>query len=186
MRDYCIIVCFDSPSAVLKARANALHPKPLNQPSEDFKDLPHVKKAAKILRVSGFDCVDHEADDLISTLAVQLDPFPVFIMSTDRDFYQLVDDRVKILKGARLGQPDMVTAEDIRNRYSVTYLAGLFQEGCGHPGSMRTESCYYGGGIGSERRTIARPSLRRRPGFRVFRPQRKWLACWVCGTLEGG
>ena len=114
------MVCFDSPSAVQKARAKVSTSQVLHQPPEDFKDLPLVKQAAERLQVSWFECVDHEADDLISTLAIQLRSSLVFIMSTDRDFYQLVDDRVKILRGAKLGKPDLVGTEDIRSRYSVT------------------------------------------------------------------
>ena len=111
-----------------KARAKVSTSQVLHQPPEDFKDLPLVKQAAERLQVSWFECVDHEADDLISTLisimGKQLRSSPVFIMSTDRDFYQLVDDRVKILRGARLGKPDVVGTEDIRNRYSVSRNSG--------------------------------------------------------------
>lgn len=120
VRDYSTIICFDSPDAVRKARVIVSPPRAPDQPFEDFRDLPLVKKAADALQVSWFDCADHEADDLISALAIRLHPSPVFIMSTDRDFYQLVDDRVKILRGARLGQPDMVGPDDIRARYSVS------------------------------------------------------------------
>ena len=119
VHDYCTIVCFDTPSSVQKARTKVLLPTALDQPTSDFRDLPLVKKAAEILQVSWFECVDHEADDLVSTLSRKLRPSPVFIISTDRDFYQLVDDRVRILRGAKLGEPDIIGPEDIRNRYSV-------------------------------------------------------------------
>ncbi len=115
VHSYCVMLCFDSPSAVQKARAKVSTSQVLHQPPEDFKDLSLVKQAAERLQVSWFECVDHEADDLISTLAIQLRSSPVFIMSTDRDFYQLVDDRVKILRGAKLGKPDLVGTEDIRS-----------------------------------------------------------------------
>ena len=120
VEEYGIVVCSDSPDAVRKAWARASISSAPDQPLEDFRDLHLVKKAAEALQVSWFECADHEADDLISTLAVRLHPSPVFIISTDRDFYQLVDDRVKILKGARLGRPDIVGRDDIRARYSVS------------------------------------------------------------------
>jgi DNA polymerase-1 len=64
---------------------------------------PHVLEgiaqfiqAAEALPVRILRGQNTEADDLVAALTIQVHPMPVRIASTDRDFLQLIDDRVSV------------------------------------------------------------------------------------------
>ena len=64
---------------------------------------------------------DYEADDVIATLSVR-EPGPTFIVTGDRDLFQLVDDKRKvkvayIAKG--ISQHELVDLKWIKNRYEI-------------------------------------------------------------------
>lgn len=59
--------------------------------------LPDVKRGLEICGLAWVEREDAEADDVIATLAATLAPQRAIIMSRDRDFYQLVTDRVLVL-----------------------------------------------------------------------------------------
>ena len=64
---------------------------------------------------------DYEADDVIATLSVR-EPGPTFIVTGDRDLFQLVDDKRKvkvayIAKG--ISQHELVDLKWIKNRYKI-------------------------------------------------------------------
>ena len=64
---------------------------------------------------------DYEADDVIATLSVR-EPGPTFIVTGDRDLFQLVDDKRKvkvayIAKG--ISQHELVVLKWIKNRYEI-------------------------------------------------------------------
>ncbi|MFG2913120.1 5'-3' exonuclease H3TH domain-containing protein [Kitasatospora sp. NPDC048298] len=63
---------------------------------------------------------DAEADDVIATLAtLAAASRPVLIMSRDMDFYQLLDDRVRILNRSRKSSQRIITADKVLARYGV-------------------------------------------------------------------
>ncbi|MFD5434736.1 5'-3' exonuclease H3TH domain-containing protein [Kitasatospora sp. NPDC127067] len=62
-----------------------------------------------------------EADDVIATLASQASATrPVVIMSRDMDFYQLLDNRVRILNRSRMSSQRIITADEVVTRFGVT------------------------------------------------------------------
>ncbi|MFE4512711.1 5'-3' exonuclease H3TH domain-containing protein [Kitasatospora sp. NPDC056783] len=62
-----------------------------------------------------------EADDVIATLATRAAASrPVLVMSRDMDFYQLLDDRVRILNRSRKSSQRIITADEVHTRYGVT------------------------------------------------------------------
>ncbi|MEU6974064.1 5'-3' exonuclease H3TH domain-containing protein [Kitasatospora aureofaciens] len=62
-----------------------------------------------------------EADDVIATLATRAATTrPVLVMSRDMDFYQLLDDRVRILNRSRKSSQRIITADEVLARYGVT------------------------------------------------------------------
>jgi DNA polymerase-1 len=115
-----VIVVFDGENGSAARRAAEPGYKstcPQGTP-EPVKALPDVKRALDACQFTWVEIWDAEADDVIATLAAQA-PGQVIIMSGDKDFYQLVSDRVRILNtacraGQRLTGPAEVTA-----RYGV-------------------------------------------------------------------
>lgn len=75
--------------------------------------------AAVGLAVVGAD--DHEADDVIGTLATRAG-MPVEVVTGDRDLFQLVDDEagVRVLYTARgVGKHEQVTSSVLREKYGI-------------------------------------------------------------------
>ena len=69
--------------------------------------VPYIQKLLGALRIPALGVPGYEADDVIGTLAHQAEKagFEVFMMTPDKDFGQLVTDRVKMYKPARGGEP---------------------------------------------------------------------------------
>ncbi|MFF2548150.1 hypothetical protein ACFVUY_37110 [Kitasatospora sp. NPDC058063] len=62
-----------------------------------------------------------EADDVIATLAARAATSrPVLIMSRDMDFYQLLDDHVRVLNRSRKSSQRIITADEVIARFGVT------------------------------------------------------------------
>ena len=75
------------------------------QPDDIAMAIPWVKRICKAMRIP-VCCVDnYEADDVIGTIAKQAaqEDFEVFMVTPDKDFGQLVDDRIKLYKPGRQG-----------------------------------------------------------------------------------
>lgn len=68
-----------------------------NTSDSPFHHLDNLKRVLEYLSVNYIESDLAEADDIVYTL-VQNYKHPVFIASSDTDFYQCVGDRVKILK----------------------------------------------------------------------------------------
>ena len=75
------------------------------QPEDIGMAIPWIKRICKAMRIP-VCCVDnYEADDVIGTIAKQAEKegFEVFMVTPDKDFGQLVDDRIKLYKPGRQG-----------------------------------------------------------------------------------
>jgi len=65
-----------------------------------WEDLPYMKRMVECLGIPSAATKGFEADDTIGSLAHSLDG-PVLIQSFDKDFYQLVTDRIRVLRPKR-------------------------------------------------------------------------------------
>ncbi len=104
------------------------------QPEEIRIAIPYCKKI-----VTGFDIPilekdGYEADDLIGTIAKKAskEGFQVFMMTPDKDFAQLVDERISLYKPARMGNgvevmgiPEVLAKFDIEHVDQVRDVLGL-------------------------------------------------------------
>jgi DNA polymerase-1 len=68
-------------------------------PPDLAQQLPYVRRALEAFRVPILEAQGFEADDVIGTLAVKAAQagHPVFVVSSDKDMMQLVNDQVKVL-----------------------------------------------------------------------------------------
>jgi len=101
-------------------------------PDSLLTQIPYIKKLVKAM---GFPVVEvdrFEADDAIATLAMKGRDFfdEIYIVSTDKDFLQLVDDRIKVLRtvkgvtGIAIYDRDKVLQEyGITPEQMIDYLA---------------------------------------------------------------
>jgi 5'-3' exonuclease len=83
--------------------------------------VPVIVEALELLGVPVVGAAEHEADDVIGTLATVWTG-PVDVVTGDRDLFQLVDDEasVRILYTARgVGRHEVVDAAWVRTKYGV-------------------------------------------------------------------
>ena len=68
-------------------------------PAELAQQLPYIRRALEAYRIPILELAGYEADDVIGTLARQAaaKSYPVFVVSSDKDMLQLVNDRVLVL-----------------------------------------------------------------------------------------
>ncbi|HEY1264634.1 MAG TPA: DNA polymerase I, partial [Terriglobales bacterium] len=68
-------------------------------PGELAEQLPYIRRALEAYRIPILEYPGYEADDVIGTLAKKavLESHPVYVVSSDKDMLQLVNDRVLVL-----------------------------------------------------------------------------------------
>lgn len=121
------IFCFDG-GVTWRHSYHKQEYKSTREPSEHrstiYKQIPTLKKMLvclgfKVLQVSGL-----EADDLIGILATSLEKKKsiraVFIYSGDRDFFQLLTDKIRVVRAQdRLEKMRIMTPEDLKKEYGI-------------------------------------------------------------------
>jgi 5'-3' exonuclease len=83
--------------------------------------IPMIRELLATLDITVIGAPDHEADDVIGSLATQAS-IPVDVVTGDRDLFQLVDDdqNVRVLYIARgVSRHERVTAAVVREKYDV-------------------------------------------------------------------
>ncbi|GGL23973.1 5'-3' exonuclease [Phycicoccus endophyticus] len=93
-------------------------------PQDLTPQVPVIREALAAVGLARVGAADHEADDVIGTLATRNHGvMPVDIVTGDRDLLQLVDDAhaVRVLYTGKGGvrEPDVVTEAFLRERYGV-------------------------------------------------------------------
>jgi len=116
-------VVFDFPAPNFR---HGLYPqyKANRQPTpEDIKkSMPLIKEIIKGFNIPVIEMQGFEADDLIGTLAKKAESvgFDVFMATSDKDFGQLVSDKVFIYKPKKFGnENEVVGAKEICAKYSI-------------------------------------------------------------------
>lgn len=91
-------------------------------PEELVPQLGRIKTLLHYMGIRQVELHGYEADDIIGTLAKQAagHGVNVFCVTSDKDFYQLVDEHIKILKPSRTG-PDleMVDYPEVFEKFGV-------------------------------------------------------------------
>lgn len=117
-----IHVVFDGENGVAKRRAvnddykanrSAGTPEPITA-------LADVKRGLDICGIPWTELDDEEADDVIATLVTSSTSDRAVIMSGDKDYYQLLNERVHILNTARKAGRRLIGADEVVHRYGVT------------------------------------------------------------------
>ena len=84
--------------------------------------LPHVRRMIEAFRVPVLTCDGYEADDIIGTLVrrAEKEGFESYMVSSDKDFGQLIDANTFLYKPARMGgDVEIVGLPEIRSRWGV-------------------------------------------------------------------
>lgn len=128
-------VAFDTAASTFRDEIFSEYKATRQEMPEDIRyGVPKVKEILKGFNIPILELDGYEADDIIGTLAKQAEKqgFEVFMMTPDKDFGQLVTDRIHLYKPAYMGNavdimgPKEVCAKwDIQNVSQVIDILGL-------------------------------------------------------------
>jgi DNA polymerase-1 len=94
-----------------------------NRPQETplpVRNLPDVKRGLDAIGLPWTEIGEHEADDVIASAARHAPGQHCYIFSRDRDFYQLLSNRVQILNTSRPAGQRIITPEEVSRRFHVS------------------------------------------------------------------
>ncbi len=118
-----IAVIFDPSTPTFR---NEIYPEyKANRPPtpEDIKkSIPYIKEILEGFRIPYYQVPGYEADDVIGTLAYKLEPksYDVFLMTSDKDYLQLLDEKVLIYKPkTKLRDIEIVDLEKFRQDFGL-------------------------------------------------------------------
>lgn len=96
--DYMAVV-FDTKSPTFRHKMyNQYKSTRAKMPDELVAQLPRIREATEALNLTALELEGYEADDIIGTLAMaaERDGMEVWVVSGDKDLFQLVTDKIKI------------------------------------------------------------------------------------------
>lgn len=96
-----LVVVFDTPAPTFRHEHYAEYKATRQAPPEDLAvQLEHVKRLLDALGIPRLELPGYEADDVIATLACQAaeQGYTVFCVTSDKDFFQLLSERIVVLR----------------------------------------------------------------------------------------
>lgn len=120
-----IAVVFDFPAATLRTQEFAAYKANRQETPEDIKkSVPIIMDIIRAFHIPILMKEGYEADDVIGTLSVKAEEagFTTYMMTPDKDFGQLVTDKVFMYKPARMGKPaEVLGVKEICENFEVEH-----------------------------------------------------------------
>ena len=120
-----IAVVFDFPAATLRTQEFAAYKANRQETPEDIKkSVPIIMDIIRAFQIPILMKEGYEADDVIGTLSVKAEEagFTTYMMTPDKDFGQLVTDKVFMYKPARMGKPaEILGVKEICENFEVEH-----------------------------------------------------------------
>ncbi len=91
-------------------------------PDEIIASVPYIQRILDAFRVTMVAMDGYEADDVIGTLAkhAEIEGYEVFMMTSDKDYGQLVSPNIKMYRPGKFGQPaEILGPEEICEKYKI-------------------------------------------------------------------
>jgi len=118
-----IAVVFDTSAPTFRHEMFSDYKANRDETPEDIRNaIPYIKRLIEAFRIPVIACPGYEADDIIGTLARKASEhgFTTYMMTPDKDFAQLVTDKVFMFKPSKSGSEAAVWGVDeIRKEFSV-------------------------------------------------------------------
>jgi DNA polymerase-1 len=118
-----IAVIFDPPGPTFRHEMYREYKANRDATPEDIKKaVPYIKDLLEAYGIPVYEASGYEADDLIGTMSRQATEmgFTTYMMTPDKDFMQLVNDKVKMYKPATRGGAAVVMGpEEVCREYSI-------------------------------------------------------------------
>lgn len=118
-----IAVVFDLPGPTFRHEMYVEYKANREKQPEDITiAIPYIKKIIEAFNIPVAFCEGYEADDVIGTLAKQAEKegFDVYMMTPDKDYAQLVSDKVFLYKPARMGNGvSILGAKEVLEKWQI-------------------------------------------------------------------
>lgn len=118
-----IAVVFDTAKPTVRHEEYKEYKANRDETPEAIKiSVPFILKVLEAFNIPAVSKDGYEADDVIGTLAQQAEKegFEVFMMTPDKDFGQLVSDKIKMYRPGRQGNPAEVWGiEEIKKKFDI-------------------------------------------------------------------
>ncbi len=119
-------VAFDLPGPTFRHEVYKEYKANRQETPEDIKEgVPVVKEIIKAFNIPILELPTYEADDIIGTIAKKAKKkgFTVYMMTPDKDFGQLVDDKILLYKPAFMGNAvDIMGVEEIKEKWGIDHV----------------------------------------------------------------
>jgi DNA polymerase-1 len=117
-------VAFDTAAPTFRDELFEAYKATRQETPEDIRyGLPKVKEIIRGFNIPILELDGYEADDIIGTLAKQAaqQGFEVYMMTPDKDFGQLVTDKIKLYKPAYMGNAvDVLGPKEVCEKWDIT------------------------------------------------------------------
>jgi DNA polymerase I len=118
-----IAVAFDSAAPTVRHEEYTEYKATRDAMPEDLAiSIPWIRRIIEAFNIPVIEMAGYEADDLIGTLATKAEKagYEVFMMTPDKDFGQLVSERIKIYKPARMGNgAEVLGVREVCERFGI-------------------------------------------------------------------
>lgn len=112
-----IAFCFDAPGKTERAKLYPLYKANRPKIPDELKEqIPDLITILNLLGIKFIEIEGYEADDIIASMVKRYDRNSI-IISFDKDFAQLVNERVKMANPSNIGK--LLGNEEIREKYGV-------------------------------------------------------------------
>lgn len=91
-------------------------------PDDIIQAIPYIHKMLDAFCVTQIGVDGYEADDVIGTLAkhAEIEGFDVYMVTSDKDYGQLVSDNIKMFKPGKFGQPaEILGPNEICQKFGI-------------------------------------------------------------------
>jgi len=116
-------VAFDLPGPTFRHESFPEYKANRQETPEDVREgIPVVKEIVKAFNIPVLELPGYEADDIIGTIAKKAysQGFTVFMMTPDKDFGQLVNDKILLYKPAYMGNAvDVMGVEEVKDKWGI-------------------------------------------------------------------
>jgi len=116
-------VAFDSFAPTLREAEFAAYKAHREKMPEDIStSLPYIRRLLEAFNIPILEMEGYEADDIIGTLAMKAaaKDFTTFMVTSDKDFGQLVSDKIFIYKPPRMGnQAEILGVKEVCAKYQI-------------------------------------------------------------------
>jgi len=124
-----IAVSFDTGAPTLRhADFAAYKANRESTPDDIITSIPYIKEILKAFKIPIILKDGYEADDVIGTLAkkAEMEGFQVYMMTSDKDYGQLVSENIFMYKPGKFGQKaEVVGIKEICEKYSIEHPVEL-------------------------------------------------------------